>query len=66
MQARILRIADRDELERLATRLAPVDAERALAITERALEDQPRHAGLVRPRLAELRAKQAATQADSR
>jgi tetratricopeptide (TPR) repeat protein len=55
LQAKRLRAADRDELERLAERLAPVDAERAFAITERGLEDQPRHAGLLRlrARLAE-------------
>lgn len=48
LEAKVVRAADRDELERLAARLAPVDAERALAIVERGLQDQPRHPGLLR------------------
>lgn len=50
LEAKVVRAADRDELERLAARLAPVDAERAYAIVERGLEDQPRHPGLLRLR----------------
>lgn len=55
LKTKVVRAADRDELECLATRLAPLDAERAFAIAERGLEDQPRHPGLLglRARLAE-------------
>ena len=50
LKGRRLRVAGVEELLRIATRLAPVDAERARVIVQRGLEEHPRHPEL----LAEL------------